>query len=178
MTQYPAIDSNVLTYFLEAFRGGYDPARDESSLAAERVAVVRCFVYGDCSFWVSPTVKQECGRIERAEWAELHERVPLTLLQDMSPEVSEEELEARVSELGRHHPNRRDCRVIAEAEAMLLHVLLTCDRDLAAHLGPRSALTILRPSQLWDSLGIREGSRPAIRPRFDHPLANETWWVL
>jgi hypothetical protein len=178
MTQYPAIDSNVLTYFLEAFRGGYDPASDVSGLAGERVAIVRCYFYGDCEFWVSPTVKRECELIKDAQWAELHRRIPISLLADMLPEASEEDLDARAAELERCHSEHSDCRVVAEAEAMRLDVLLTCDGEMASRLGPRSTVKILRPSQFWSSLDIRAGSKPVLRPRFDHPLGNETWWPL
>jgi hypothetical protein len=178
VNRFAAIDSNVLTYFLEAFQDGYDPGQDVSGLANERVAAVRCFFYGERPFWVGPTVKRECARIRNISWADLHLRIPLTLLQDMAPETPEKDLEARAIDLKVHHPSHDDCRVVAEAEAIGLSVLLTCDQDLIGRLGPRSRVSMLRPSQFWDSLGIRRGAQPLLRPRAEHPLATKTWWRL
>lgn len=157
VTRYPAIDSNALTYFLEALRGGYDPTRDSSGLAHDRVAMVRCFLYGDCSFWVAPTVKKECARIRNVEWADLHQRVPISLLQDMEPDASEQELAARTLELLAHHRGERDCRILAEAEAMRCQTLLTCDDVLTSRLRLMTSVQLLRPSQLWESLGVQAG---------------------
>ena len=46
----PAIDSNALTYLVEAMTPGYAPILDESSLAAERLAMIRTYLYTDVLF--------------------------------------------------------------------------------------------------------------------------------
>lgn len=51
-----AIDSNYLTYMLEAITPGYDPASDASGLAADRVAILRCYLYKGTVFRVLPTI--------------------------------------------------------------------------------------------------------------------------
>ena len=49
MSIYAAIDSNALTYLVNAIGvEGYDPAHDTSGLADERIAMSRLFMYGDC----------------------------------------------------------------------------------------------------------------------------------
>ena len=74
MPRYPAVDSNTLTYLLEALRDDYDPALDRSALVQERVAMVRCYFYGDCSFWVAPTAQIEYAKIKNEAWRKVHDR--------------------------------------------------------------------------------------------------------
>jgi hypothetical protein len=53
MSIYAAVDSNALTYLVNAIGvEGYNPANDSSGLADERVAMSRLFMYGDCRLWV------------------------------------------------------------------------------------------------------------------------------
>src|SRR5438093_10105566 len=56
MPRYVAIDSNALTYLIDAVQIGYSPDLDPRPVDHERVAMLRCLFYGDCSFWVPPTV--------------------------------------------------------------------------------------------------------------------------
>jgi hypothetical protein len=60
MPIYAAVDSNALTYLVNAIGvEGYDPVRDSSGLADERIAMSRLFMYGDCRLWVPPIVRTE-----------------------------------------------------------------------------------------------------------------------
>lgn len=55
-----AIDSNAITYLLEAMSPGFDPLSD--SLSNERRAMIRIALYIH-KIYVPPTVKAECNRI-------------------------------------------------------------------------------------------------------------------
>ena len=115
MPRYPAVDSNTLTYLLEALRDDYDPALDRSALVQERVAMVRCYFYGDCSFWVAPTAQIEYAKIKNEAWRKVHDRSTKFMLQDMPLRTPLALLERRTAELQRHHPAKNDCRVVVES---------------------------------------------------------------
>ena len=64
------LDSNALTYLVNAIGvEGYDPARDTSGLADERIAMSRMFMYGDCRLWVPPVLRSETADIPPGELA-------------------------------------------------------------------------------------------------------------
>jgi len=64
MPIYAAVDSNALTYLVNAIGvEGYDPARDTSGLADERIAMSPLFMYRDCRLWVPPIVRTETAHI-------------------------------------------------------------------------------------------------------------------
>ena len=150
MSIYPAVDSNTLTYLLDAIAvEDYDPATDISGLADERRAMVWCYFYGNCSPWVSPTVQREYNRITAPEKRERHDRWTKYLLQDKSLTTPQHLLEERAEELLLRHGDIDDCRVVAETEAAGLRVLLSVDRDLRVHLQPHTSVRILRPTDFW-----------------------------
>lgn len=62
-----AVDSNALTYLVNAIGvEGYDPARDTSGLADERIAMSRLFMYGDLTrqsaFRSTANLARSCAR--------------------------------------------------------------------------------------------------------------------
>ncbi len=73
MAEWVGIDSNALTYLLDAMDETYGLRIDPAAIAPERLAMIRCFFYADCSFWVSPTVRAEYLRIGDREKQAKHD---------------------------------------------------------------------------------------------------------
>lgn len=178
MAESIAIDSNVLTYLVEVTEPGYDPAKDRPELAAERIAMLRVFLYGGRDFWVSPTVKREYGRIRNQAWLSRHDSLTGVLLLDQDLNVSDDTIDRRVAELVQHHRKTRNCRILAEAELMGLRTLLSFDPKLANRLGPHTNVQIISPSGYWRLLNVPVGARPVWSPAPLNPLAGVGWWRL
>jgi len=62
MPRAVAIDSNALTYLIEANQPGYDPSTD-LQLGKQRLAMIRTLFYSDRLLWVGPTVEAEYKKI-------------------------------------------------------------------------------------------------------------------
>jgi len=104
MRIYPAVDSNTLTYLLDAVGvDSYDTALDTSGLVDERIAIVWCLFFGNCSPWVPPTVQIEYDKIKTAEKRDPHDRWTKYHLQDMPLRAPEDSLQKRTEELLPHH---------------------------------------------------------------------------
>src|SRR5260221_2720996 len=113
MVVYAAVDSNALTYLVNAIGvEGYDPAQDNSGLADERVAMARLFMYGDCKLWVPPVVRTETADIPAGELRDAQNRMTWYQLLDHDSGVSETVIDRRVNELLRHHNGVNDCRLL------------------------------------------------------------------
>ena len=159
------VDSNALTYLIDATEPGYDPASDDPALAAERVAMFRIFLYGDRGFWVSPTVKQEYGQIRNQYRFVRHDSVTGSLLLDQDlDEASEHQLRARALDLERHHTGARDCLILAEVELMGLDTLLSFDPQFVRRVNDHTGVNVTRPSAFWHGLGIPPGANPVWSP--------------
>lgn len=176
MNRLVAIDSNALTYLIEAKEPGYDPATDKAEIATERLGMLRAFFYGGCSFWISPTVEREYNKIRDPQRHLRHQRTAMFLLRDDPLDADSYLLEIRVRELLTHHGDENDCRILAEAEFKGLDTLLSCDQELLNRLGDHTSVGVRRPSEFWSSLGIRAGSKPLVEPAPSNPLAGVTWW--
>jgi hypothetical protein len=62
MNRAVAIDSNALTYLVDANQEDYDPAADKD-LGNQRLAMIRTLFYSDRLLWVGPTVEAEYQKI-------------------------------------------------------------------------------------------------------------------
>ena len=179
MNSHPAavgIDSNTLSYLIDATSEAYDPFTDDALLATERLAMVRTFFYSKVLLWVPPTVAAEYCQIQDPDRFDSHWRTAQYLLQDQPLKVEPAVIDARVNELALHHPGRSDCRVVAEVELAQLPVLLSCDLRLISRLRVRARVDILRPSELWKALEIPVTANPLVEPATGHPLFDKTWW--
>jgi hypothetical protein len=177
MTKAVAIDSNALTYLIEANQEGYDPATD-IHLGKERLAMIRTLFYSDLLLWVGPTVEAEYQRIPSPGRRDDHRRIAQYVLEDQPLRVDTEVLEARVRELKASHRGEADCRVVAETEFAGLDTLLSCDdRMLGAFTGV-SRVSVRRPSEFWESLRVATGSMPVRCPAPGHPLFGKNWWRI
>jgi hypothetical protein len=160
MRLYPAVDSNTLTYLL----------------VDERLAMVWCLFFGNCSPWVPPTVQIEYDNIKAAERRDTHDRWTKSLLQDMPLNTPEQLLQARAEELLLHHNKISDCRVVAETEFAGLEVVLSCDGKMRRRLQPHMVVKMLRPTEFWRLLGITEEPDTVTVPAPGNPLRDKTWW--
>jgi hypothetical protein len=178
MGKVVALDSNSLTYLLDAVRDGYLPQTDPASIAPPRLAMFRLFCYSTCSLWVSPTVRTEYLRITDPAKRESHDRWVRYQLEDLEPTVPAHVFDRRVSELNRRHADLDDCRIVAEAEAASADILLTSDGELIIDLGDQTGVALIQPTEFLASLAIPAGSAPRTVPAAGNPLSTETWWRL
>ena len=173
-----AIDSNALTYLVEAIEPAYDPAHDAPGLAAERIAMIRTYLYGGVQFWVMPTVEAEYNRIQDPSRHLRHQRAAWILLHDAPVDTPANDLNVRARALNAFHSGATDCRIVAEAEVSGVRSLVTRDDKLITNLQPHTKLLLQYPSAFWASLNIAPGSKPLLEPHPSTPLAHVLWWRL
>jgi len=174
-----AIDSNALTFFVDAIETDYDPARDRADLAAEKVAVLRIYFYTGEPYYVVPTVEKEYrGIVERIKRTN-HEDVHAVLMLDFVHEINENDIKQRADFYYRFHPCAEDCRILAEAEFGGIDILLTFDSKLIHRLKQNTkSIELMRPSEFLNVLNISSGTRPVVAPHRTNPLSRKTWWVI
>jgi len=164
-------DSQCYTYLIDAMAKLDKPI---DALAEQRIALFRIFLYRDGGLFISPTVRSEYQRIRSEERAKFHEEWT-TLFPETQP-INVSRINSRTIELQGHHPDADDCRILAEAEDAGLSVLLSFDSRFISRLDGHTAVCIMRPLDYWLSLNVPRGSTPATSPRFDNPMAGQSWW--
>ena len=71
-----AIESNTLTYFIQAISRAFDPQKEsDEDLVREQIAMVRIYLYTDVTYHVLPTVINEYCNINKDYWRKEHEEV-------------------------------------------------------------------------------------------------------
>lgn len=171
------IDSNAATYLVEAIMTGKRP---DDALAAEKISLLRTYLYSDVILCITLGVDVECSKIRDEERRKCHENLFKVLLDEaLKPDMRE--LETRTSEYSQIHKgdrNRNDCRIIAEAELGGCEFLLTRDTTLIKKLDDRThKIRLLTPEDFWSSLNIPCGSKSVRQPHPTNPLSQETWWI-
>jgi hypothetical protein len=176
---YAAFDSNILTYFLEAASGLYDPARDsDDNLRPERVSAYRLFLFG-VKLVIVPTVTSEAAKIPKEEKRREHLSWIYNQMEVLPQSSHENEVATRQARYEQLHPKgQMDCRAVAEAESDSdVQRFLTFDRDLLRCLaGKTERITIQTPSQCWAELAILPGTPSKWVPGDGNPLAAVDWW--
>jgi len=171
--QRVGLDSQCLSYVIDAANGVIEPT---DSLADERKALLRAWFYGPGRFFVSETVLSECTRIRDTERRALHESFGEITYWGL-PVRDAGAVAKRAAEFALLHPKTSDCRILAEAEDLLLDTLLTFDEQLMKRLSPASSTVVLAtPSSFWLGLGIPRGARPRSIPHLTNPLSGQSWW--
>lgn len=165
------LDSQCYTYLIDAMAGVDEPT---DALAEQHVALFRTLLYRDGCLFISPTVVTEYERIRDGVRVAFHEEWT-TLFGETQP-INPARIDARSREFLALHNDPDDCRILAEAEDAGLAVLLSFDSKFVSHLAGASAVVLLRPVDYWLSLKIPKGARPSTTPRFDNPMALQTWW--
>ncbi len=176
MKSLVCIDSNAVTYLVDAIMNGGQPIGD---VASEKISLLRTYLYRDDTLHISPTVKEEYEKIKNEIKRKNHQGIADILLSDVSPPDSSL-VESRASEYSIHHKgvkNKKDCKILAEAELSGCNILLTYDQTLLKNLRSKTqTLKLCEPSKYWNSIGINKGAKPVRSPHDTNPLACQTWW--
>ena len=173
-----AIDSNALTYLVQAMEPNYDPANDNSLLSFERISMLRTFLYTGDPFYVLPQVRKEYNNIPRYEWRSIHESTVGVLLEEIFIEEQDNAIQKRKEDFLFFHPKDKDCQILAEAEAMNMSSLLTRDNDFINKLSPHTTIQMVYPSEFWNNLNIVSGAKPITFPLESNPLFGKSWWKI
>lgn len=169
-----ALDSNCLSYLIDALHAGDAPTQDDS-LAPQKLALVRIMLYDEWGPYVTPQVTKECARIRNITRAELHASWLSSIFMEAQP-INLTHIEARTAELLSTHAGEGDCRMLAEAEDAELKVLLTYDGDFISRLSNATAVKLLHPTAYWAGLNIAKGAKPQTLPHHTNPLSAMRWW--
>ena len=113
------LDSNAVTYLSDAMRATNDPSADGTEVGAERLALLRVYLYGPADLCVTPTVVAEYSRIRDIDSREFHESLGGVLLSDGPWQIDNDALESRSRQLLALHRKGNDCFALAEAELVL-----------------------------------------------------------
>ena len=76
------LDSNTVTYLRDAMWATDDPSADGTEAGAERLAMLRAYLYGPADLCVTPTVVAEYSRIPDIDSKRFLESLGGVLLQD------------------------------------------------------------------------------------------------
>src|SRR3989344_2530984 len=151
------LDSQCLSYLLDAIKDVEEPTNPQSD---EKKALLRTWFYQPGTFIVPETVVLECANIRNMDRREFHDGFIRTLFLNY-PVRDTVSVEARANHLMSLHSKVNDCRILAEAEDLGLHALLTYDRDFLRRLGRASEIvSVMAPSGYWSGLRILRGARP------------------
>jgi len=139
--------------------------------------MLRIFLYADHPLYVTPTVTRQYEAIESENRRLAHWDLHRFHICDAFGNVAPPPDEKRIGYLRSLHSGVEDCRIAAEAEQAALTLLLSRDSHFAKRLNPvLRGLHIQRPTEYWERLGIRRGTRPRSEPVAESPLSAATWW--
>ncbi len=176
MAQQIAIDSNMMTYLIEAMDPNYDPSRDSRVLRSERVAMLRCFLYVDQEFYLVPTVITEYQKIAKQPRYQKHRHVHYVLLHDVTWSLNVKAIARKVKLFQQYHSGPNDCQILAEVDDAKIPILLTLDPKIGNNLQSHTCVRITKASDYWSGLGIPHGAKPVKVPHITNPLGNKRWW--
>jgi hypothetical protein len=171
-----ALDSNTMTYFIEAFSSG--DGGPTGPLAAEQIALARIYFWSPSfCYRVTPVIESEFEAIKDAEKRDNHKSFALTLIMGVRPLPDPELVESRAEELLPFHRGANDRKLIAECEMCEIDALLTCDAQLLKNLKQAAkGVTVCTPSEYWARMAVAPGTRPQAIPATGNPLAGADWW--
>ncbi|MFA6500093.1 MAG: type II toxin-antitoxin system VapC family toxin [Desulfurivibrionaceae bacterium] len=179
MTRKIAIDSNALTFLVDAMMGRYNPKNDSEDLLLQKVSLLRIFIYCGTQFYVLPTVEMEYKRIKNVIKLEEHKSICEALLFDGIFIPDEILTNIMIDKYSKKHTGLNDCKILAEANQLEVETLLTYDFDFYNNLRTHSdSVTLAIPSEYWNSLYLPVGTSPIWSPHESNPLSKQTWWVL
>lgn len=172
-----ALDSNAMTYWIDAMKSVSGPPADPCG--TEKIALARIFfgMPDGSGFNLTPTVEAEYRAIRNCARLDDHVRWALALLCPVRPAPDSEEVEARANELVKFHKDIDDCRIVAECELTEILTLLTCDAPLLDNLGAEArGVQLCLPTEYWARLSERKGARPIRVPHDTNPMSRCGWW--
>lgn len=165
------LDSQCYTYLIDVMSNLSEPT---DNIANQKIALFRTFLYRKEGLFLLPTVRIECERIKDIMRAQLHESWT-TLFPETQP-INPSHIDKQTNEFLTFHSDADDCRILAETEDAGLSVLLSFDSKFITHLKGKTNVSIIRPLDFWISLDIPRGANLATVPRFDNPMAAQSWW--
>ena len=176
MESLVAVDSNSLSYLVEAMMSGREPA---GNLAKQKIALLRIYLYRTEILYMTPSVECEYKRIRESKRREMHDGAAMVLLGDI--QISDyRKVKNRTSEYSKYHPgmkNRMDCRILAESELGGCEYLLTYDKEFLSRLKDKThKIKMTTPIKFWESLNIPRGTKSIRAPHPTNPLSKEIWW--
>ena len=167
------IDSQCVSYLIDTIHNIEAPA---DSLAPEKIALFRIYLYAPVLLYVPPTVTEECAAIRNIARKELHSSY-ITVLLDESPPHHSDFIKSRREQFKFYHKGKKDCRILAEAEDAGYYSLISYDTDFLNHFkNVSSSVKLFRPTEYWTQLNISHGAKPKIVPSTSNPLAQQLWW--
>lgn len=167
------LDSQCFSYILEAIDEITAPT---GSLAKEKIALLRSFIYLPNGFYITETVESECKKIKINNKRELHENFIGRTIEVLYVEDKERVI-ARAKDLMNIHHKINDCKILAEAELFNISHIITYDFDFLKRLSNVSKIVELQfPSVYWESFSIPRGAIPVTCPCKNNPLSKESWW--
>jgi hypothetical protein len=165
------LDSNCYTYLIDVMSKLQQPT---DPLAEQRIALFRTFLYRKGGLWLTPTLRKEFEAIPSIDRSAFHSSWT-SLFPETQP-IDQSRIEIRVFELNKLHSDIRSCRILAEAEDAGLNGLLTFDNGFISKLSSHTQVSLQRPVEFWNSLGIPRGATPVTFPRTDNAMLAENWW--
>ena len=172
------VDSNCVTFLLQAMTGDYNPALDnDSRLRPERIALFRIFLYKN-NLYTTPQVRKEITRIQNTTNQKnhlLHDMVIFGKVGTLENLGIEEVLQLK-NEFMKIHNSENDCQILAEAVRGQLDCFLTYDKNFLKRLVGKTQITLSKPSEHWSRLPINPGTEPKIIPHCTNPLCFQEWW--
>jgi hypothetical protein len=166
------LDTQCYSYLIDGISG---VSRPTGSLGAQRIALLRLYIYLPGTLWITKTVAEECARIRNTTRAQLHQSFSQTLFGEL-PLRNPAAIRGRELELAPFHKGANDCRILGEAEDVGHTVLLTFDTKFIRDLASRTTIRLFQPESYWVSLAIPSGVEPDKLPVAENPLAHQAWW--
>jgi len=172
-----ALDSNTMTYWIDAMNSVTGPPADPCG--AEKSALARIFFWmpDGSGFNLTPTVEAEFRVIRDGAKLDDHVSWALVMLCPVRPVPDPDEVEARAIELAKFHKDANDCRIVAQCELTEIITLLTCDGPLLKNLSAEArGAQLCRPTEYWARMSVEKGARPVRVPLETNPMSRCDWW--
>ena len=172
-----ALDSNAMTYWIDAMSSVTGPPADPCGL--EKIALARIFFWmpDQSGFNLTPTVEAEYRAIRDRAKLDDHASWALVMLSPVRPVPDTVEVEARAIELAKFHKGANDCRIVAECELTEIVTLLTCAPPLLSNLSAEArGAQLCRPTEYWARMSVKRGTRPIRFPHETNPISRCDWW--
>jgi hypothetical protein len=176
-----AIDSNILSYFVDVTLPNYNPLNDHEPLRREKISTLRIALYTDVRdnrLYILPIVDSEWQLISDNQRRFLHSMGKLVVFSSRPWKIDQNMLIQFKSEFFIDHPKENDCRLLAEALLSGMNIVLTNDKDFIKKLSCKTTVTILTPSAYLEKLRIKPGTTPVRRPDSSNPLSQKNWWKI
>lgn len=172
-----ALDSNAMTYFIEAMNCVNGPPTGLQAAAKKALAQVFFYLPSEACYRITPTVDLEYQRIKDTIKKDDHRSWAMTHISAVRPLPDPRRLSVRVAQLQAHHKKKEDCKVLAECELCEIKTLLTSDAAFIKRLGAQAlGVRVTTPEDYWRQLGIPTGTPPNRVPTADNPLSGTSWW--